>query len=45
MTDLKKSDDLVAFRMTLDAEMTFENHLRSVFRAAAPRLGTMTKSR
>ena len=34
-TVLKESDDLVILGVTFDSKMTFENHLRSVTRAAS----------
>ena len=40
-TVLKKSDDLDIFEGTFDSTMTFENHLRSVSRAASQRLDIM----
>ena len=43
-TLLKESADLVILGVTFDAKMTFERHLRSVFGAAAQRLGIMRKS-
>ena len=43
-TMLKKSDDLVILGVTFDSEMTFQNHLRSVSRAAFQRLGIFRKS-
>ena len=43
-TVLKESDDLVIFRVTLDSKMIFEEHLRSVSRAASQRLGISRKS-
>ena len=43
-TVLKESDDLVILRVTFDSKMTFEKHLRSVFRAASQRLGILRKS-
>ena len=45
-TVLKESADLVILgvRMTFDAKMTFEKHLRSVSSAAAQRIGVMRKS-
>ena len=43
-TVLKESADLVILRVTFDAKMTFENHLRSVSSAAAQTLGIMRKS-
>ena len=38
-TVLKESDDLVTLGVTFDSKMTFERHLRPVFRAASQRLG------
>ena len=43
-TVLKESADLVIMRVTFDARITFEKHLRSVSGAAAQRLGIMRKS-
>ena len=43
-TVLKESDDLVILGVTFDSNMTFEKHLRSVFRAASQRLGILRKS-
>ena len=43
-TVLKESADLVILGVMFDAKMTFEKHLRSVFSAAAERLGIMKKS-
>ena len=43
-TVLKESDDLVVLGMTFDSELTFENHLRLVSRAASQRLGILRKS-
>ena len=43
-TVLKKSDDLVILGVTFDSKMTFENHLRSVSRAASRRLAVLRKS-
>ena len=42
---LNKSDDLVILGVTFDSKMTFEKHLRLVFRAASQRLGILRKSR
>ena len=42
-TVLKESDDLVILGVTFDSKMTFEKHLRSVFRAASQRRGIMRK--
>ena len=39
-----ESADLVILRVTFDAKMTFEKHLRSVSSAAAQRLGIVRKS-
>ena len=36
---LKDSADLIILGVTFDAKMTFEKHIRSVFSAAAQRLG------
>ena len=44
-TVLKESDDLVILGVTVDSAMTFEKHLRSVYRAASQRLGILKKSR
>ena len=43
-TVLKESDDLVILGVTFDSKMSFENHLRSVSRAASQRLGILRKS-
>ena len=43
-TVLKESNDLVILGVTFDSKMTFEKHLRSVFRAASHRLGILRKS-
>ena len=43
-TVLKESDDLVILGVTFDSKMTFEKHLRSVFRAASQSLGILRKS-
>ena len=43
-TVLKKSDDLVILGVTFDSKMTFENHLRSVSRAASLKFGILRKS-
>ena len=43
-TVLKQSADLVILRVTFDAWVTFEWHLRAVSSAAAQRLGVMRKS-
>ena len=43
-TVLKESVDIIILRVTFDAKMTFEKHLRSVSSAAAQRLGIMRKS-
>ena len=43
-TVLKESDDLVILGVTFDSKMTFENHLRSVSRAASQRLRILRKS-
>ena len=40
----KESGDLVILGVTFDSMMTFEKHLRSVFRAASQRLGILRKS-
>ena len=40
----KESDDLAIVGVTFDSKMTFENHLRSVSRAASQRLGILRKS-
>ena len=39
-TVLKESDDLIILGVTFDSKLTFENHVRSVSRAASQRLGT-----
>ena len=41
---IKESDDLVILGVTFDSKMTFENHLRSVSRAASQCLGILRKS-
>ena len=43
-TVLKESADLLILGVTIDAKITFIKHLRSVFSAAALRLGVMRKS-
>ena len=43
-TVLKESDDLVILGVTLDSKMSFEQHLRSVSRAASQRLGILRQS-
>ena len=43
-TVLKESDDLVILGVTFDSKTTFEEHLRSVSRAASQRLGILRKS-
>ena len=43
-TVLKESDYLVILGVTFDSKMTFEEHLRSVSRAASERLGIFRKS-
>ena len=43
-TVLKESDDLVTLGATFDSKMTFEKHLRSVYRAASQRLVILRKS-
>ena len=43
-TVLKESDDIVILGVTFDSKMTFENHLRSVSRAASQRLCILRKS-
>ena len=43
-TVLKESDDLVILGVTFDSKLTFEKHLRVVFRAASQRLGILRKS-
>ena len=43
-TVLKESDDLVILGVTFNSKMTFEKHLRSVYRAAYQRLGILRKS-
>ena len=42
-TVLKESDDLVILGVTFDSKMTFEKHLRTVFRAASQWLGIVRK--
>ena len=41
---LKESADRVILRVTFDAKITFEKHLRSVSSATAQRLGIIRKS-
>ena len=43
-TVLKESDDLDISGVTFDSKLNFENHLRSVSRAASQRLGILRKS-
>ena len=43
-TVLKESDDLVILGVTFSSKMTYEQHLRSVSRAASQRLGILRKS-
>ena len=43
-TVLMESDDLDILGVTFDSKMTFEKHLRSVYRAASQRLGVLGKS-
>ena len=43
-TVLKESVELDILRVTYDSRLTFENHLRSVSRAASQRLGILRKS-
>ena len=43
-TVLKESDDLAILGVTFDFKMTFEKHLRPVFRADSQRLGILRKS-
>ena len=43
-TVLKESDDLVILGVIFNSKMTFEKHLRSVFRATSQRLGILRKS-
>ena len=43
-TVLKESDDLDILGVTFDSKLTFEKHLRSVYRAASQRLGILRKS-
>ena len=43
-TVLKESDNLDILGVTFDSKLTFEKHLRSVFRAASQRLGILRKS-
>ena len=43
-TVLKESVNLDIFRVTFDTKLTFEEHLRSVTRAASQRLGILRKS-
>ena len=42
---LKESDDLDILRVTFDSKMTFEKHLRSVYRAVLKILYILRKSR
>ena len=42
-TVLNKSDDLVMLGVTFSSKMTFEQHLRSISRAASQRLGILRK--
>ena len=44
-TVMKEPDDLDILGAIFDSKMTFEKHLRLVFRAAYQRLGILTKSR
>ena len=43
-TVLKESDDIVILGVTSDSKMTFEKHLRRVFRVASQRLDIFRKS-
>ena len=43
-TVLKESDDHVILGVTFDSKMTYEKHLRFVFRATSQRLGILRKS-
>ena len=43
-TVLKESADLDILGVTFNSKMSFEKHLRSVFRAASQRLGILRKS-
>ena len=43
-TVLQESDDPDILGVTFDSKLTFEKHLRSVFRAASQRLGILRKS-
>ena len=43
-TVMKESDDLVILGVAFDSKMTFEKHLRSVYRAASQRLGILRES-
>ena len=43
-TVLKESDGIVILGVTFDSKMTFEKHLRPVYRAASQRLGNLRKS-
>ena len=43
-TFLKESDDLFILGVAFDCNITFEQHLRSVSRAASQRLGILRKS-
>ena len=43
-TVLKESDYLVILGVTFDSKITFEKHLRLVYRTASQRLGILRKS-
>ena len=43
-TVLKESDDLVILGVTFDSKMTFQKHLRLIFKAVSQRLGILRKS-
>ena len=42
-TVLKESDDLDILGVTFDSKLTFEKHLRSVYRAASQKCGIFRK--
>ena len=41
---LKESDDIDILGATFDSKMTFEKHIRSIFRAASQNFGILRKS-
>ena len=43
-TVLKESDDLVMLGVTFESKLTFEKHLRLLYKAASQRLGISRKS-